>query len=292
MAGASASLLDEIAHALQGAARGDPPVLWLHGSSDSGCSVSLLNSVHPDIAEVLFELISLRFHETLMAASGEAATSALKETLDEHAGEFILIVEGAIPTGSAGAFCTVGEMDDVPMMILDWVTMLGAQAKAVVAVGTCSAFGGIPAAAPNPTQCKSVEKVFAEHDIETPLINVPGCPPHPDWIVGTLFHVLQYGLPSLDSLGRPTMFFKDVIHDKCQERAYFDNRVFAEKPGDEGCRLFIGCRGPDAYADCSLRLWNNGTSWCVGGGAICIGCTHPDFPDSMSPFYRYRGGEG
>jgi hydrogenase small subunit len=285
--GLSQSLLTEVVKALEEAAAGSPPVLWLHGSSDSGCSVSLLNSVHPSIAEVLLQLISLEFHQTVMAASGEMATSALEEALESQTGEFILVVEGAIPTGINGVYCTVGELEGIPMMIVDWVKMLGAKAKAVVAVGTCASFGGIPAAAPNPTECKNVGEIFQENGITTPLINIPGCPPHPDWIVGTLFHVLRYGIPDLDTLGRPRLFFGKLVHDKCPERSHYDNREFAYKPGESGCRLLLGCRGPDAYADCPTRLWNGGVNWCVESGAACIGCTHPGFPDSVSPFYLY-----
>jgi len=286
--GLSRPLLAEIVKALEEAASGRPPVLWLHGSSDSGCSISLLNSVHPSIAEVLLQLISLKFHQTLMAASGELATSAIEEVLDKHAGEFILVIEGAIPTGIHGVFCTVGELEGVPMIFLDWVKMLAVEAQAVVAVGSCASFGGIPAAAPNPTECKSVEKILQESGITTPLINIPGCPAHPDWIVGTLFHVLRYGIPDLDVLRRPRLFFGRLVHDKCPLRAQYDNREFAARPGERGCRLLLGCRGPDARADCPTRLWNSGVNWCVLSGAICIGCTHPGFPDSVSPFYLYR----
>lgn len=286
--GLSQSLIAEIVKAFEKAVAGRPPVLWLHGSSDSGCSVSLLNSVHPDVAEVLLQLISLEFHQTVMAASGELATSALEDALENHAGEFIFVVEGAIPTGINGVFCTVGELEGIPMMIVDWVKMLGAEAQAVVAVGTCASFGGIPAAAPNPTECKSVGEVFRENGIATPLINIPGCPPHPDWIVGTLFHVLKYGIPDLDTLGRPRLFFGKLVHDKCPERSHYDNREFAPRPGESGCHLLLGCRGPDAYADCPTRLWNGGVNWCVESGTVCIGCTHPSFPDSVSPFYLYE----
>lgn len=286
--GLSQSLLREIVKAFEEAVAGRPPVLWLQGSSDSGCSISLLNSVHPNVAEVMLQLIDLQFHQTVMAASGELATSTLEEAAERHAGEFILAVEGAIPTGINGIYCTVGEVEGIPMMILDWVKMLGAKAQAVVAVGTCATFGGIPAAAPNPTDCKSLREVFQENNITTPLINIPGCPAHPDWIVGTLFHMLKYGLPELDTLGRPRMFFNHLVHDKCPERSHYDNREFARKPGDSGCHLLLGCRGPDAYADCPTRLWNGGVNWCVQSAAVCIGCTHPGFPDSVSPFYLYE----
>ena len=286
--GLSQSLLEEIVKALGEAAAGRPPVLWLHGSSDSGCSVSLLNSVHPSIAQVLLQIISLDFHETIMGASGELATSALENALENYAGEFILVVEGAIPTGIGGVYCTVGELEGVPMRILDWVRILGLEAKAVVAVGSCAAYGGIPAATPNPTGCRSVREIFQQEGITTPLINIPGCPAHPDWIVGTLFHVLRYGIPSLDTLGRPRAFFSRPLHERCPYRSYYDRREFATRPGEDGCRLLLGCRGPDAYADCPIRLWNGGVNWCVESGAICIGCTHPGFPDSVSPFYIYR----
>ncbi len=283
--GLSSLLTGEIVKALEEAVARGPHVLWLQGASDSGCSVSLLNTVHPSIAEVLLEIISCDFHQTIMAASGDLSISVLEDVSEKYKGEFILVLEGAIPTADNGMYCTVGEVGNTPIPVLDWVKDLGPKAQAVLAVGTCATSGGIPAADPNPTDCKSAGEIFEANGIDTPLINLPGCPPHPDWMVGTIYHYLKYGLPQLDEVGRPKLFYGKTIHDECPNRSYFDNGEFAEKLSDDGCLFMLGCQGPETYSDCPIRLWNSGVNWCIGSGAPCIGCCKPEFPDGTSPFY-------
>ncbi|MCR4399389.1 MAG: hydrogenase small subunit, partial [Syntrophomonadaceae bacterium] len=172
---------------------------------------------------------------------------------------------------------TVGERDGKPITFTSMLAELASQAAAVLNFGTCSCFGGIPAADPNPTGCVSVPEFLKGKNIT--MINVPGCPPHPDWMVGTIAQVLLYGLPEVDTFGRPTMFFGRMIHDNCERRQYFDNGIFAEKFGDPGCMLQLGCKGPLAYCDASTRGWNNGVNWCVRCGGTCVGCTDPEFPN-------------
>jgi len=220
--GLSQTFVPEIAHALEKAAAGQPPVIWLAGSACTGCSVSLLNTVHPDIKDVLLKIISLRYHQTVMAASGDLALEAIERTYRDAPGKYLLLVEGAIATGADGLYNTLGERNGKPITMLDWTRKLAGKAAAAVSVGTCAAFGGIPAASPNPTGAKPVSAILAEAKIKTPLINVPGCPPHPDWMVGTLAHVLLYGVPKVDALGRPVLFFGETIHDNCPYRGYFD----------------------------------------------------------------------
>jgi hydrogenase small subunit len=277
-----------IVQALEKAAAGNPPVIWIMGQGCTGCSVSILNTVHPTIEEVLTKIISLQFHETLMAASGELALAAQDRCAEQNAGKFFLIVEGSIPTKEGGMYSQVGTMKGKTRTILHEVQHLGEKAAAVVAVGACATFGGIPAAKPNPTGAKSVMEVFKEHGIKTPVINIPGCPPNPDWMVGTLAHVLLYGIPEVDELGRPLLFFGQLIHDNCPYRGYFEYGIFARNFGEEGCRYELGCKGPETYADCWKRRWNNGVNWCVQN-AICIGCTQPDFWDSFEPLYESLG---
>ena len=256
------------------------PVVWLQGSGCTGCSVSLLNSVHPDIAEILTKIISLEGHPTVMAATGDVAMSVFEDAVTKKAGKFILVVEGAVPTAENGLYGTFGENANGPQTILDWTKRLGNAAKAVVAVGTCAAFGGIPAGQPNPTGAKSVSQVLGKT-----VVNIPGCPPHPDWIVGTLAHVLLFGMPDLDSLARPKLFYGEVIHANCPRYWDFEKQKYAQHLSDDGCLVFLGCKGPIAHADCSQRHWNNGVSWCIGGNAPCIGCVQPEFPDDLSPLY-------
>ncbi len=257
-------------------AAGAPPVVWIQGASCTGCSISLLNTVHPDIQEVLTKVISLKYHPNVMAAAGDLALEeGMFKIAEEFKGNFFLVVEGAVPTGADGLFCMVGERDGKPITFENMVKEVGSKAKAILNFGTCSAFGGIPATPPNPTGCKPVSEIVKT----VPIVNVPGCPPHPDWMVGTIAHVLLYNdYPEVDSFGRPKMFFSNIIHDNCQRRQYFDNAIFAKNFGDPGCMLELGCKGPIAHCDATTRLWNGGVNWCVKAGGVCIGCTEPQFP--------------
>lgn len=279
--GISQLVVPEVVEALEKAAAGKPPVIWIQGASCSGCSVSLLNTAHPTIAEVLLKVISLEYHPTVMAGSGELAFSYLDIITDKAKGEFFLVVEGAVPTNDNGVYCTVGEKEGKEVTFLETVQTLGARAKAILAVGDCAAFGGIPGGKPNPTGCKGVSEVVSG----VPIINIPGCPSHPDWIVGTVVHVLLFGLPELDDKARPKIFFGEVIHQNCPNYSYFQEGKMATKLGEKGCLIQLGCKGPMSNSDCPLRKWNNGVNWCVGAGAPCIGCCNAGFPDEVSPFY-------
>jgi hydrogenase small subunit len=271
------------------------PVIWFQGAGCSGCSVSVLNSVSPKIQNVLVDEVvpgrhvSLRFHPTVMAGSGEMTLEAIEETERQSEGAYFLVVEGAVPTAAGGVYGTSGERGERELTIAEQVEDLGRKAAAVIALGTCAAFGGIPAGAPNPGGCMGVKAFFGSRQVATPVINVPGCPPHPDWFVGTLASVLLAGLPSaedLDALLRPRAFFGSTVHENCPRRAYFDEGKFAKKLSDPGCLLELGCKGPVTHADCSLRLWNGGVNWCIGAGSPCHGCVEPGFPDILAPLYE------
>jgi len=271
------------------------PLLWLQGGGCSGCSVSLLNSVSPNARNILVDEvipgkhINVRFHPTVMAGQGDPAVAELERTQKEAKGAYILVVEGSIPLAAGGAYAMIGEREGREISMVSWVKSLSRDALAVVAVGTCAAFGGIPAGAPNPTESVGVEKVLLAEGIDTPLINLPGCPPHPDWFVGTVASVLLQGLPKegdLDEYLRPKAFYGQLIHENCPRRAYFDEGKFAKKLSDPYCLYELGCKGPVTHADCPIRLWNNGVNWCVGNGAPCIGCVEPTFPDVVAPIYE------
>lgn len=264
------------------------PLVWLAGSACTGCSISLLNSASPTIKNILIDQIipgmhiNLRFHPTIMAGSGEQVISALEDTAKEKKGEYVLVVEGSIPTSPTAGYCVVGERDGKPVTVEERLVELAQDALAILAVGTCASFGGIPSAAPNPSNAQPVRKVLEDKGISKPLINIPGCPPHPDWFVGTVASILLNGLPKAEELDdelRPLAFYGKLIHENCPRRAYFDEGKFAKKPGDEGCLYELGCKGPITYADCPNRHWNNGTNWVIGAGAPCNGCTQPEFPD-------------
>ena len=272
------------------------PVIWLQCATCTGCSVSVLNSVSPTIKNVLVDEVipgkhvNLRFHATVMAGAGDMVIEEMRETSNREKGKYILVVEGAIPTaGNAADYGSIGEDGGKEVSMLDRVESLGRDALAVVALGTCAAFGGIAAGTPNPAGCIGVGEVFRRCNISTPLINLPGCPPHPDWFVGTLARVLLLGLPKpeeLDEHKRPKDFYGQLIHENCPRRAYFDEGKFAKVFGEPGCLNELGCKGPVTYADCPLRLWNGGVNWCIGSGSPCIGCVEPGFPDLLAPFYE------
>ena len=271
------------------------PVIWMTASACTGCSISLLNSGSPRIENILIEEVipgvhvNLRFHETLMAGSGEQVIKVLDEAIAEKKGAYVLVLEGAIPTADNGICGFLGERDGKPVTMLERFTDLASNALAVLAVGTCSSFGGIAAAAPNPSGAMPAQKVMAAKGINKPLVNIPGCPPHPDWIVGTIASVLLKGLPTAEDLDdnlRPLAFYGKLIHENCPNRAYFDEGKFAKKFGDEGCLYELGCKGPITYSDCPLRHWNRGTNWVIGAGAPRNGCTQPEFPDMVAPFYE------
>jgi hydrogenase small subunit len=262
------------------------PVLWIQGQGCTGCSVSLLNSVDPSIADILLKVISLQFHPTVMVSEGQTAMENLYAIAEEYKGKFSLVVEGAIPLAADGKYCIVGEMNHKEITMLDLTKEIGAKAGSVIAVGTCATYGGIPAAKGNVTGATGVMDVFKEYGIKTPVVNIPGCPSHPDWIVGSIVHLLTKGLPELDDNGRPKLFFGENIHDNCPHLKEYDAGTLSEKLSDpKGCRIELGCKGPSTFADCYTRKWNSGLNWCVDN-AVCIGCVEPGFPDASSPFYE------
>jgi hydrogenase small subunit len=256
--------------------KGRLPIIWFQAQACSGCPVSFINSSYPGVDEVLIEVVMLEYNPVIMGATGDVALGVIDRMISEENGKYIFVIDGSIPTLENGEYCTVGEKDGVPITAIDWIQKIAANSMAVVAVGTCAAWGGIPSAPPNPTGAVSANAVVKGK----PLINVPGCPPHPDWIVGTLVNVLKYGIPDLDDLRRPVMFYgsNKIIHDNCELRQYFDAGIFAEDYGQKGCLYELGCKGPVAHCDVSTRGWNGGVNWCNRSGGPCIGCTEPFFP--------------
>ena len=262
------------------------PVLWIQGQGCTGCSVTLLNSTSPPIADILLKVISLQFNPTVQASEGEQSMENLYAIAEEYKGRFSIVVEGAIPTAENGKYCIIGEMHHKEISMVDIMKELAPIAGSVLAVGTCAAYGGIPAAEGNVTGATGVMDFFKAEGIKTPVINIPGCPPHPDWIVGSLVYFLEKGVPELDDAGRPVLFYGENIHDNCPKLELYDEGELSETLSDpKGCRMDIGCKGPDTYADCYKRKWNGGVNWCVDN-AVCIGCVEPGFPDGSSPFYE------
>jgi len=269
---------------------GKPPVIWLQGSGCDGCAISFLNSIHyAAVDDLLVNTLDVKFQSNLMAAAGDLAVSAA-EAAGADPG-YVLIVEGAIPTGAEGRYCEIWENMTMHQAVQDFAPNAGY----IIALGTCACYGGVSGGAPNPTNALGVSGVIGN---DPRLINVPGCPAHPDWLVGVITYVLTNGtVPPLDEHKRPLMYFGRRIHDDCYNtRKYCGEPIFAEKLGDEGCMEFLGCKGKHTYSDCPMRKWNSkgpglgGQNWCIGAKSPCLGCVNPNFPDGMSPFYQYLPG--
>ena len=278
--GLSSSYVSKVAAALANAPR--PPVVWLALAECTGCAESTLRTMYPWIDELVLDIISLDYHETIMAPSGEAAEKSLHDTITKNAGKFILIVDGSIPTAQNGVFGTVGGKT-----MMELAKEVVPKALATICIGTCASYGGLPAAAPNPTQAKPVSEVCG---VKT--LNIPGCPPNPINLVGTVVNYLLFGkLPDLDDKGRPLFAYGQLIHDQCPRRSHFENGEFVTSFGSEEakkgyCLYQVGCKGPDTYNNCPSVRFNDGTSWPVQAGHPCIGCSEPNFWDKMSPFYK------
>ncbi|MBZ0071663.1 MAG: hydrogenase small subunit [Gammaproteobacteria bacterium] len=262
-----------------------PAVIWLSFQECTGCTESLTRSHSPTVENLIFDLISLDYHHTLQAAAGEAAERAREQAMAEPG--YLVLVDGSIPTRDGGIHSTIAGITNL-QMLKDTVE----NAAAVVSVGTCAAFGGIPKAAPDPTGALGVQALMERGLIaRKPLINVSGCPPIPVVITGVLAHYLTFGeIPALDRHGRPLMFFGETIHDRCYRRPFYDQGKFAKTFDDEGARkgwcLFeLGCKGPTTYNACATKKWNQGTSFPIESGHGCIGCSEPDFWDAGS-FYQ------
>jgi hydrogenase small subunit len=272
-------MISTVAAALEKARR--PSVIWLSFQECTGCTESLTRSHSPTVEGLIFDHISLDYHHTLQAASGEAAEQARKAAMEENRGNYLVVVDGSIPLGNPG-YSTIAGISNLEML-----EETAAHAAAVIAVGTCASFGGIPHARPNPTGAEPVSAIIKDK----PIINVSGCPPVPVVISGVLSHFLTFGeIPELDDLGRPTSFFGQSIHDRCYRRPFYDKGLFAESFDDEGakkgwCLYRLGCKGPMTRNACATAKWNQGTSWPVESGHGCLGCSEPDFWDAGS-FYK------
>jgi len=273
------SMIPLIANALEKARR--PSVIWLSFQECTGCTESLTRAHTTTVESLIFDLISLDYHHTLQAASGAAAEAAREAAMEENFGNYLLVVDGSIPLDNPG-YSTIAGISN-----LDMLKESAKGAAAIIAVGTCATYGGIPHANPNPTGAVSVNEIIKDK----PIINVPGCPPIPVVITGVLAHYLTFGsIPELDHIGRPKVFYGQSIHDRCYRRPFYDKGQFAETFDDEGarkgwCLYKLGCKGPTTYNACATTKWNNGTSFPIESGHPCLGCSEPDFWDGGG-FYK------
>ena len=261
-------------------------LVWLELAGCSGNIISLLDGADPGFEFLLTQMVNILFENSLMSAVGGAA---MEKLFGAPAGDYILAVEGAVSTADEGRYAVIGSLNGQAITSLQAIKELGEKASYVIAVGACASHGGVSAAHPNESGCVGVHSV-----LKRKVINLPGCPCHPDWFMGTLAHILMYGEPELDGRGRPLLFYGETIHDHCERRHYFDDGIFAEKLGDPGCMFKLGCRGPVTRSDCPIRKWNQYVNWPVGNGSPCIGCAQFGFPDAMEPFVNFdtvRGGK-
>lgn len=248
-----------------------PSVIWLHFQECTGCSESMLRAEHPTLEKLILDVISLDYHETLFAAAGHQVEAAKRQAMEENKGKYILVVEGAIPTKDNGVYCKIGGKTAIEL-----VKECAADAAAVIAIGSCASWGGMPSTDPNPTGASGVAKVLGK-----PVVTIPGCPPNPYNFLSTVVHFLTFGsLPAVDQLGRPKFAYSRLIHENCERRAHFDAGRFALEFGDDGhrkgyCLYKLGCKGPETYANCSVIMFGDAGAgtWPVACGHPCIGCT-------------------
>jgi hydrogenase small subunit len=260
-----------------------PVMVWLEFQDCTGNTESMLRVSNPGIADIVLEVLSLEYHETIMAGSGKQAQAALDRVMKEHDGKFIAVVEGSIPMGDDGVYCTIGGRT-----ALDIAREVLPKAAAVLAVGACAWDGGIVGAGINPTGAVGVEQ--AVPGIKQ-LVNLGGCPHNPQNTAAVLVHYLTFGeMPALDQFNRPLFAYGNLIHEQCERRAHYDAGRYVEEWGDEGarkgwCLYKMGCKGPESTFNCPVVRWNDATSWPIKAGHGCIGCAAPKFWDTRSPFY-------
>jgi NiFe hydrogenase small subunit HydA len=311
--GLSEAMIPQLAKALQELAAGKPPIIWIQGQNCTGCSISFLNSNYPGVAELVLDKLSVRYQPNVMGGTGQTAVQAINDTVAAAKGGkgiYVLVVEGPIPTSENGEYCTFGLTDKTKQLantnvqvpgdktIQEWMQELVPGAAAVIANGNCASFGGIPFDNASVTGATPVSQVVAKIDAKKPMVNVGGCPSHPDWFVGTALQalialgVLPGGTPlNLNENKMSKTFFGQLIHENCERRAAFDAGLFLEDWNDQDpdmklCMFKQGCKGPVTYADCPIRRWNSAVNWCVGANAPCHGCASPSFYKELTPLYK------
>ncbi len=277
--GLSSLAVPKVAHALETVKR--PSVIWLQLQECTGCVESVLRTSDPTIGDLVLDLVSLDYQHTIMAPAGAAAEKSLTDAM--KAGKYVLLVTGSIPLKEDGIYTMVG--GKTAKSILEEAAK---GAVAVVAIGACAHWGSVQAAKPNPTGAVGVREIVKDK----PVLNIAGCPPIGDVVTATVVHFLTFGrLPAMDREGRPLFAYGARIHDQCPRRANYDAGQYVQSFDDEGarkgwCLYEVGCKGPETFSPCPIFMWNSKTSWPIGAGHPCIGCTEPYFWDTMAPFYH------
>jgi hydrogenase small subunit len=278
--GLSSMMTPRVAEALAQQKR--PSVIWLQLQECTGCVESVLRTAEPTIGDLVLDVVSVDYQHTLMAAAGDAAERVLRDSVAANRGKYLLVVTGSVPLADGGIYTTIGGRTAEEIL-----KEVGADAAGVIAVGACAHWGSVQAARPNPTGAVGVSAILKDK----PVVNIAGCPPIGDVVTATIVHFLTFGkMPALDHDGRPLFAYGARIHDQCPKRANFDAGQFVEQFDDEAarkgwCLYHVGCKGPATYSPCPIFLWNTRTSWPIGAGHPCIGCTERNFWDTMTPFY-------
>lgn len=297
MLGLSEAMVPTIASAVEQAAASKlTPAVWIDGGLCTGCTESTAQASNPDVAQIVLDILSMNYMETIMYASGDSAEQALKDTVEKSKGKFIMIYEGAVMTGWEGNALRVAGKTG-----LEQIMEVAPSAAAIIAVGSCAVDGGWVKANPNPAGGMGISEYLKSQNVATPVINLPTCPVNPEWIVAMVVDVLFLGklesgaiLDELDEFGRPKLIFGQTIHDNCPRRGHFENGEFVYKFGSveeaKGYCLYpVGCKGPQTQTNCPIVRWNNQVSWCVESGSPCIGCGRFNWVDEGAPFLdRFR----
>ncbi len=282
---------------------------WLAGMSCDGCSIAVLGATTPSIESLLVGSLPgvpllLLHHTAVQVEAGEAFMEPMRRAArGELEDPYVVVFEGSCADEDAlgeGYWSAIGEeVDDVtgekvqvPSAV--WLRRLAPGAAAVIAIGTCATWGGIPAAINNVTDSMSVADWLGRDyrsALGLPVVNVPGCAPVGDNFTETVAVTLLFlqGIgpaPELDDLGRPAWLFGETVHRTCTRAGFYEEGIFAKKFGDKECLVEIGCWGPVVQCNITSRGAINHLGGCMNVGGACIGCTMPGFPDKFTPFYK------
>ena len=292
MLGLSELMVPQIAAAVEAAAASKlTPAIWLDGGLCTGCTESTAQSTDPDVATIVLDILSLNYMETLAYATGSSAEEALKQTVEQNKGKFIMVYEGSVMTGFDGNALRIAGKTG-----LDQIKEVAPFAAAIIAVGSCAVDGGWVKSYPNPAGATGIGMYLKSQGIATPVINLPTCPVNPRWLVAMVIDVILLGelasgaiLGKLDEFGRPKLIYGQTIHDNCPRRGHFENGEFVYQFGSAEeakgyCLYAMGCKGPQTYTNCPIVRWNDKVSWCVEAGSPCIGCGDFNWVDENAPF--------
>lgn len=274
------TMAPKVAQALDKVQR--PTLVWLNFQDCTADTEALLRAANPTVGELVLDILSVDYHETIMAAAGHQAEEALEKVVKEQKGKYLCVIEGSIPLKDDGIYGCIGGKS-----FTEIARHVCGNAAANIAMGTCAAYGGIAAAHPNPSGAVGVQDAVPGATV----VNLPGCPCNVDNLTALVVHYLTFGkIPALDSRGRPLFAYGKRIHDNCERRPHFDAGQFVERWGDDAhrkgfCLYKMGCKGPATFHNCPTQRFNEKTSWPVAAGHGCVGCSEPDFWDT-SPLYR------